>query len=54
MNKNGTRQLAHIETKKKIAENKVSYFISATNAYDPNTGNEFIAVGNSVGEIHWV
>lgn len=42
-----------VESKKKIAEGKVNFFTSASNAYDVD-GTEFIAVATSSGEIYAV
>lgn len=53
-NSNGTRQLAFIESKKKLSEGRISFFLSAATGYEAESGNEFIAVGTSNGEIHYV
>ena len=53
-NSNGTRQLTYIESKKKLSEGRMAFFLSAATGYDAGSGNEFIAVGTSNGEIHYV
>ena len=42
-----------MESKKKMAENKVYFFTCAAKGFDHGSGTEFIAVANSVGEIHY-
>lgn len=53
-NPNCTRQLAYIESKKKVADGKVNFFTSATVGFDKTSGEEFIAVGTCTGEIYQV
>ena len=53
-NPNGTRQLAYIDSKKKLSEGKVNFFTSAATGYEKGSSDEFIAVGTSSGEIYSV
>lgn len=43
-----------VESKKKLAEGKFNFFTCASEAYEKGSGEEFIAVGTSSGEIYSV
>ena len=43
-----------VESKKKIGEGKINFFTTACKGVEKGSGQEFIAVGTSSGEIHSV
>ncbi len=53
-NHNVSRQMVTVESKKKLAEGKVNFFTCASKGVEKGSGQEFIAVGTSTGEIHSV
>ena len=53
-NQNGSRLLTQLESKKKMEAGIVNFFTSASSGYDKGTGEEFIAVGTSSGEIYHI
>lgn len=46
--------MCFIESKKKMTEGKFNFFTSSATAFEKGTGEEFIAVGTSAGEIYSV
>lgn len=53
-NHNATRQLVTVESKKKMGDGKINFFTSASKGIEKGSGQEFIAVGTSSGEVHSV
>jgi hypothetical protein len=51
-NQNGSRLLSSLESKKKMDPGMINFFTCASSGYDKGTGEEFIAVGTSSGEIY--
>ena len=43
-----------MESKKKVEEGKINFFTSSCKGIEKGTGQEFIAVGTSTGEIHTI
>jgi hypothetical protein len=41
-----------VESKKKLGEGKINFFSSSCKGIEKGSGQEFIAVGTSTGEIH--
>lgn len=52
-NHNGTRQLQFVEVQKKPTDGRVNFFTCSNVGFDVN-GKEFIALGTSNGEIHYI
>lgn len=51
---NASRQLAYVESKKKLDHGKVNFFTCSAKAYEKGTSEEFIATGTATGEIYAV
>jgi hypothetical protein len=51
-NHNASRLLTTVESKKKLSDGRVNFFTCCATGYEKGTGQEFIAVGTSSGEIY--